>query len=427
MVAQKTLFGLLLLMAASLCLGASEPIGEITLVIGEAQLARVDGAVQSVVRNMPILVGDRIETSVGGHVHIRFVDGGMVSVRPESRLVIESYQREAGGAAGAIKFKLDRGAVRSVTGAWGEANRERFRLNTPIAAIGVRGTDFVVQADQNQLRAAVVHGAIVVAPFGEGCRAELLGPCATNQAAMLAADMGNVMLEMRRQDAAPRIVPLSDLKVSSIPAHSEDQGRRVTPAAGGQDSVTESRAGKIISEQVVSGPSVAPSSDLLVWGRWGALREGDTMSVSQADAQAAGARRIAITSPDGYYMLYRTNGNAANFPASLGQVQFGFASGQASLMRAGETLPVTVRGGTLGINFATGQFSTELSMSQQRLGTFGMSASGTVNQRGVLLYRGVDGAYITGALSVDGDRAAYTFGKQMEQGMVSGIANWGRR
>ena len=35
--------------------------------------------------------------------------------------------------------------MRSITGQWGEAARDRFRLNTPIAAIGVRGTDFIVE------------------------------------------------------------------------------------------------------------------------------------------------------------------------------------------------------------------------------------------------------------------------------------------
>lgn len=430
MITRKTLLALLLLGAASVGFAAVQSVGEVSLVIGDAQLARQGGDSQAVARNMPVFPGDRIETSAGGHVHVRFVDGGMVSVRPESRLVVESYQRENGVPGGAaIKFRLDRGAVRSVTGEWGEANRERFRLNTPIAAIGVRGTDFVVQADKEQLRAAVVTGAIVVAPFGEGCRAELLGPCSTRQAATLAADMGNVMVELRRQEAVPRIVPLNDLQISAVSVRSDDASRRAAAPAGGQDSVTESRAGKILVDQggQPSVPVLAPGSDLLVWGRWGALRSGDTMTMTQIEARDGGKRQIATSSLDSYYLLYRTDGYSASFPASLGQVQFAFASGQASLQQGGDVLPVTVRGGTLGINFATGQFSTALGMSQQQLGDFNMSANGTVSQRGVLLYRGTDGSYITGALSTNGTRAAYAFGQNTDLGLVSGISNWGRR
>ena len=95
----------------------------------------------------------------GAHVHIRFIDGGMVSVRPLSRLRIEEYSNHLANSRGAIKFQLEQGVVRSVTGDWGEAARDRFRLNTPVAAIGIKGTDFIVRADLVTTQAAVVSGA----------------------------------------------------------------------------------------------------------------------------------------------------------------------------------------------------------------------------------------------------------------------------
>ena len=48
--------------------------------------------------------------------------------------------------------------MRSVTGQWGEASRDRFRLNTPIAAIGVKGTDFVVKVENGKTFASVLSG-----------------------------------------------------------------------------------------------------------------------------------------------------------------------------------------------------------------------------------------------------------------------------
>lgn len=41
-----------------------------------------------------------------------------------------------------VRFRLDRGVARAISGAAAEGARERFRLNTPLVAIGVRGTDF---------------------------------------------------------------------------------------------------------------------------------------------------------------------------------------------------------------------------------------------------------------------------------------------
>ncbi|MFM8637711.1 MAG: ATP-binding cassette domain-containing protein, partial [Betaproteobacteria bacterium] len=52
--------------------------------------------------------------------------------------------------------------VRSITGQWGEAAKDRFRLNTPLAAIGVKGTDFAVRVEPDKTAAAVYTGAIVL-------------------------------------------------------------------------------------------------------------------------------------------------------------------------------------------------------------------------------------------------------------------------
>ena len=155
------------LLAAALPLAAAAQevlpiIGEATMVIGTAKLASVDGAARLVERGTPIRIGDRVETEAGGHVHVRFVDGGRLSVRPLSRLQVENYSHSAQQPAQtAIRFRLDEGVVRSITGSWGEAARDRFRLNTPVAAIGVKGTDFIVKSDAEKTSASVYTGAIV--------------------------------------------------------------------------------------------------------------------------------------------------------------------------------------------------------------------------------------------------------------------------
>src|SRR4051812_19883218 len=69
---------------------AATPVGEVSLAIGTSRITGERGS-EAVVRGMPVMAGDRIETDRGGHVHLRFVDGAYVSVRPGSRLTIESY------------------------------------------------------------------------------------------------------------------------------------------------------------------------------------------------------------------------------------------------------------------------------------------------------------------------------------------------
>lgn len=282
--AQKWIgLGMLLLQSVSASVLADEraAIGEATLVIGASVQVHADGKQQRIERGTTIYVGDRVETRDGGHVHIRFVDGGFVSVRPRSRLLIEAYAHDRQHTdKSAIKFKLERGVMRSITGAWGEADREKFRLNTPIAAIGVRGTDFTVQAHQDRLLAAVHSGAIVVAPLGEGCRADALGACHTQHARLLAADMGNVMLELQRRQHSPRLIPLNDVLIQGglrfapqiplpdvTPAISpEPQELESLPAPSTTERSTPSTSGVEVStdNQATHQATVAPQKNVTI-------------------------------------------------------------------------------------------------------------------------------------------------------------------
>ena len=162
----RSLAAALAVAGAAVAAAATQPVvAEATLVIGVAHLAGSDGLRRTVDRGAEVRVGDRIETEAGGHVHLRFVDGARVSVRPSSRLAIEDYSHSQAGGAGAIKFRLEEGVVRSITGEWGESARERFRLNTPLAAIGIKGTDFVARAEDGRTAASVFSGAIVFSPL----------------------------------------------------------------------------------------------------------------------------------------------------------------------------------------------------------------------------------------------------------------------
>ena len=213
---------ILLLALASPARAAGAPdgaamVGEATLVIGVAKLISTDGVERVVDRGTAIRVGDRIETGAGGHVHLRFVDGARLSVRPASRLQVENYSRASDASAlTAIKFRLDEGVVRSITGAWGEAERDRFRLNTPVAAIGVKGTDFVVKSDGETTLASVYTGAIMLTPIaGVGCQTSF-GPCLNGSEKLLSEDMKGQMLSLSRQQATPQLVPAVDLLAQRV-------------------------------------------------------------------------------------------------------------------------------------------------------------------------------------------------------------------
>ena len=138
-------------------------VGQVSLLIGQVKVMRKDGAVEPLRRGMAVHVGDRVETSANGHVHLRFVDNAALSVRPDSVLEIQAYQFDASRPElSEVRLQVDQGMARSISGRATEVDKNRFRLNTPVAAIGVRGTDFIVQASDATLRASVAEGAIAV-------------------------------------------------------------------------------------------------------------------------------------------------------------------------------------------------------------------------------------------------------------------------
>ena len=86
----RDLFLSLLLFFSSSALWAESepsPVGEVTLVLGVSVVHPHDGSEgMQIRRGDPVYAGDRIETQSNGHVHLRFSDDGLVSVRPNSRL-----------------------------------------------------------------------------------------------------------------------------------------------------------------------------------------------------------------------------------------------------------------------------------------------------------------------------------------------------
>jgi hypothetical protein len=42
-------------------------------------------------KGMEIKVGDRLRTGADGHIHVRMIDSGFISVRPSAELHIQAY------------------------------------------------------------------------------------------------------------------------------------------------------------------------------------------------------------------------------------------------------------------------------------------------------------------------------------------------
>ncbi len=408
---------------------AADPVGEVSFVIGVTRLFDGDKQASPIVRGMPVRAGDRIETEQGGHVHLRFADGAFVAVRPGSRLIIETYRYDAGRPQdSAIRFKLEQGAARSISGKGAEAARANFRLNTPIAAIGVRGTDFVVLAEADRVRVAINSGAIVLTPLGAGCLADALGPCATAATRLLSAEMGNVMLEFQRKETVPRIVPVNgtpSLDRGYPPAPEEPGGtRRSGRVPGGQNSeVLAAQAISNVAVRPVIAPPPGPPPPVLVWGRW--LTDtfpGDTLTVTFAEG-FVGRKPSAGNQ---YFVLFRPEPDLPVLVSNLGRVDFSLRDAQVHLVRGGVAELGRVDAGWLTVDFAARQFATTVNMSHSAVGAAQLQAAGSIRDDGVFSARYPDGRALGGALTVDGKEAGYFFEQPVRGGAFIGTTRWSR-
>jgi len=161
------------LMLSSLSVLRAEPvpIARVALSVGDAKRINGAGQPEQLRLGSTLAAGDRIVTGKDAVVILVFIDQGRVSLRADTELIIHKYQVDPAGLDSQINLELVRGAMRQISGRAAQLQPERYRLNTPIAAIGVRGTDFLAKTHGDALETFVQEGKIVILPGGisSGC------------------------------------------------------------------------------------------------------------------------------------------------------------------------------------------------------------------------------------------------------------------
>ncbi len=422
-------------------------VGQVSLLIGEARVVRADGSQQALQRGAAVRVGDRIETSANGHVHMRFIDNAAVSVRPDSSLEVQAYTFDAQRPElNEVRLRVDKGVSRSISGAATELDKTRFRLNTPLAAIGVRGTDFIVQTDPAGMRATVSEGAIVVGPFGAACSAAGLGPCLGAQE--LSADMGRLMAEVRPGEHSTRIVPAIDLTAANAGSRADrseraDAGRplllaevRAIGLANAEPTPAEVKRGNdpAVAEQlplvVVKVPAdlnrASDPNAQLIWGRYTKIFPDTYDNLTVNGAQARIGRHVTVGDYD--TGLFRANQTVPGefFPTTLqGTVEFSLTRASATYELGASVQAAAINNSNLTVDFSRRTFATALDLTSTSGVKSELRVAGGIRTDGIFTVRGTD-QYVSGAISLDGKEAGYLFERNAGGGLFRGRTLWGR-
>jgi hypothetical protein len=139
---------LLALISAGFAGEAGAAAGKVDFVTSGVTVAGRDGQARPLARGAELASGDRVRTSADGRAQIRFNDGSYVSLQPNTDFAINDYKFEGKDDDRGF-FGLVRGAMRTVTGAVGRVNRNSYRITTPTATVGIRGTGGVIQVQND--------------------------------------------------------------------------------------------------------------------------------------------------------------------------------------------------------------------------------------------------------------------------------------
>jgi flagellar biogenesis protein FliO len=156
---------LLLLLLSSTLLLAN--VGKITAIKGDVVVTRDT-------KELPAKVGfilelkDTVITKDNSKALVLLNDKTSITVGKNSDLGIENFildlQKPAKSEA---TFKFGKGIFRTITGQIGKINKEKFKIKTKSASIGIRGTVFLVEVQPDILKIGVEDGGIFMSPLDQ--------------------------------------------------------------------------------------------------------------------------------------------------------------------------------------------------------------------------------------------------------------------
>lgn len=140
-------------------------IGKVTVVKGDASVER-DIKIIKAQNNMGLLKQDVVNTAQG-RLQMHFNDNTVISLGRESRFVIKEYLYVENSQKVAATFRIEKGFIKTITGAIGKVMPDLFVLETSVTKITPHGTIWSVDVNDEREVYKVLEGRITLA-FNDG-------------------------------------------------------------------------------------------------------------------------------------------------------------------------------------------------------------------------------------------------------------------
>ncbi len=140
---------------------AQEAIGAVSRIQGEVSGTR-GGATRALGLNAPVLLNELVSTSEAARLEVTFTDNTRLTLGERTKLTLDAYAFNAVAGSGTIKFGVV-GAFRFLSGQVTKLASSDVSVTTPVATIGIRGTEFWGgPIDDQALGVFLVEGTVSV-------------------------------------------------------------------------------------------------------------------------------------------------------------------------------------------------------------------------------------------------------------------------
>ncbi|MFZ6745782.1 FecR family protein [Undibacterium sp. JH2W] len=433
-------------------LAFAEDAAKVTAIWGNVQINGKAAVMDSLISE-----NTSIKTGADGYIYLKTMDDGLLIVRPNSEARIVSYHVDKKDPSNTrIKLELISGVARSVSGSAVKLARQNFRFNTPVAAIGVRGTDFIVSTTQDMTRVVVLEGGVVVSGFDGACSPQGGGPCEGLSATELFARQQGLLLQINKGQSKPQLLQSAPgiSPDSLVPPRPDEPGNKVVGTNNSSNvpavpdpNLDPNKAGGVKQTLASNGNKPSTSIDAgagggtgtsggqavlvntIIWGRYYELfgQKADFDNSKQNDSST----RFMNT----YYAVNQAKNTEWQIPTT-GSMGFALKDSQALVVDNVKSLesPAKLENGKLQLDFAKATFTTgfDVIAGSEK---FVLRGEGSVTSNGVLFganqYLPTANMSVQGVVTAEkGGTASYIFQSKLDEDgkrMIYGVTYWNKK
>ena len=134
---------------------------EVVFSTGKAGILRADKSIEPVTAGQQLTIGTALVTGEKSKLNMKFADGSIVSMQPNSTLILDTLSMYSGGGMVDTKLRLQHGKLETEANP-AHINGNKMQIITPTAVAAVRGTKFRVSAVDASVTQETLDGKVAL-------------------------------------------------------------------------------------------------------------------------------------------------------------------------------------------------------------------------------------------------------------------------